>query len=208
MELKVDSARVRIAYSYKGVDYEEWILATTECVISSMSMPGMGFFGFGAPQSSKTYVITAQRLTGFHAPQGELEQYEGLLGTIVASAQPDPRWTAMVQEWLRGMHKTSAKGARDRAAIRRKTMDEISAMRKDTWEKEQASRDRMHKKVIQNIRGVESWVDPNTGKTIELSQGLKGAWRNGLGDVVVTDNVVDAGREFLNWNKLRRPPDA
>ncbi|MCA8925953.1 MAG: hypothetical protein KDD82_29365, partial [Planctomycetes bacterium] len=207
MELKVDCARVRIAYRYQGVDYEEWINATTQCVITSLSMPGMGFFGFGAPQVSRSFAVTAERLSGFHAPRGELDQHEGLMGTIVASGQDDPRWAAAVRECMRNVNQIQAKGARERAAIRRKTFDEISAMRDDTWKKQQESRDRNHKKVIQAIRGVESWVDPSSGKTIELSHGLKGAWRNALGDVVVTDNAFDADKQLLNWTKLRRRPD-
>lgn len=207
MELKVDSAQVRIAYRFKGVDYEEWIDATTQCVISSLSMPGMGLFGFGMPQVSKTFVITAERLTGFHAPAGELEQYANLLATIRASGRADPRWSAAVNECVRNLGKIQSQGARERAAIRRKSFQEISAMRQDTWEKQQASRDKMHKKVIQSIRGVETWVDPTTGERLELDQGAKGAWRNALGEVVITDNVVDADRELLNWHKLRRPPE-
>ena len=59
-------------------------------------------------------------------------------------------------------------GAMDRSRIIAKTGDEIRQMQQDSWEKQNASRDRMQRETIESIRGTETYNDPSSGGTIEL----------------------------------------
>ena len=201
MELQVDSARVRVQYGYEGVTYEELFFCTIQNMISSMPMPMMGF---GGPSGMRTFVLTAERIYSFRAPAGQLS--EGLMNTIIASIRPDARWQAAVSQAVRNMNQIKSKGAADRAQINRQAMEDISRMQRETWQRQQESNDRMHHKFVQNLRGVESWVDTGSGRVVELEVGFKSAWRNGLGEVVTSqDPNFDANRVFQgSWSRLRR----
>ena len=57
----------------------------------------------------------------------------------------------------------------------------------------------------QNIRGVQTFRDPSTGHTMELSNQYDHAWLNGSNDYVMSDdpNFNPNGKLNGNWNSLQ-----
>jgi hypothetical protein len=75
-----------------------------------------------------------------------------------------------------------------------------------SWERRQASEDRIHKQWTQYIRGVEEYYNPIERRPVELPSGYREAWINGQGEYILTDNPnfnpnVQIGG---NWQKLQR----
>jgi hypothetical protein len=62
--------------------------------------------------------------------------------------------------------------------------------------------------VDQNLRGVQTFRDPSTGKTMELSSQYDHAWLNGAGEYVMSDdpNFNPNAQLSGSWNQLQAVP--
>jgi hypothetical protein len=79
-------------------------------------------------------------------------------------------------------------------------------MTRQSWERRQASEDRIHKQWTQYMRGVEEYHNPIERRPVELPSGYREAWMKGRGEYILTDNPnynpnVQAGGD---WQKLQR----
>jgi len=57
----------------------------------------------------------------------------------------------------------------------------------------------------QNVRGVQTFRDPTTGKTQELSNLYDHAWQNGSGDYIMSNDPGFNPNEHMsgNWSELQ-----
>ena len=98
------------------------------------------------------------------------------------------------------MKNVQSKGAADRAAIWRKAQQEISQIHEQAFQHHQAVNDRLAKQFDQTIRGVQTFVDPNTKESVELTSGYKQYWTNGSGEYILSDDANF--RPGGNWHLL------
>jgi hypothetical protein len=87
------------------------------------------------------------------------------------------------------MNRINLEGARKRSQIISEHADEMREMQRDSWERQNASRDRQQREAIEAIRGTETYQDPVLGDTVELDDSYGQAWRLDDGTYVLTDDA-------------------
>ena len=88
------------------------------------------------------------------------------------------------------------------AMSRQRTQDELW----DRWSRRQDTMDRAADQCSQALRGVDSYVDPSSGRSTELPGGYGQAWTNGLGEYIVSDDPTYDPNLTTNasWTPMRR----
>jgi hypothetical protein len=180
---RASGAKTRITYTLGGVPVEEEFWGAVETV--SFTLPG----AFG---SSTTTMWTASYLFACRAPRGRLDTDARLFQTIASSIKVNPVWFNKYIQLIETLAQRQIQQIRAVGEISRmmaQTSDEISASRMQTWEANQAARDRSSEAFSQYMRGVDAYSDPNTGGTVELPSGYTQAWSNPLGEYVMTESL-------------------
>ncbi len=191
IEVHVDASRLRVSYAIEEQRYEEWYFAT----LQRLESPALKQSGY-----------CVERLHSFRAPAGQLDAYESLVNTLLASVRLEQRWEAAVGRIVRSMKQAKAKNPVERALIAEEALNEISMIPKDKWRLQREASDRRHLRICQALEGVESWADPSSGMVFSLSVGSKSAWRSAVGEVMSSQEPsFDASALFEgSWTRLRR----
>jgi hypothetical protein len=202
MQFRVDTSKVRIAYDLKGQAEEEWVTGAT--FARGMPMPTFNPMT-GQMGRALSYACGAEFLFGLSAPKGRLEASEKLFRAILGSIRVDPEWEARVAQVQANIHATELKGAADRSRIIARSAEDTRQIMSETYERRQASQDRMSQQWSQYMRGVETYRNPSTGETVELSNRYGNAWSNGKNEYLLSDSPgfdpSTVTRE--NWTRLQ-----
>jgi hypothetical protein len=185
--LEVDAMRVRIAYQGQ----EEWIVTT----LDRLATPGITMAGM-----VYNHVTFTDKVIGFRAPRGELDSNEALFATMLASIRVNPEWKNAVDQTYRNIAQIQAKGAAERSRIISNTSNEILDMQMEGWRNRQESQDRSMQKWSQTMRGVETYTDPNSGSSWELTSGYDHVWKTSGDEFLLTNDA--------NFNPNVSLPDA
>lgn len=202
--VKVDGARVRLAYEVNGRPVEEWVGATVTVIASA------GFSATAAMQGSmaqsNTYLVSASNIAATRAPKGQLQAKEKLFATIVGSIRPNQAWVNAVIQTQMAMGNAAIKGAADRSRIWSQASQDISNTYSQSYREQQAVQDRLAEQYSQSVRGVETYVDPASHERVELSGGYQQAWSNGRGEYILSDdaNFNPAVTLRENWTQLQK----
>ena len=167
-EIKIDAARIKIAYVRSGNKYLEDLTVSITYMVAYHRTP---YGTMGA--TTWTPVVTC-----FRAPANEMEKRIRTFRIIHDSRKDNPRWAedyvrlcatvardqiARKQEILRSMEKIT------------RTQSEIEGMIADAYYKRNAAYDRIFDSYSEAVRGVESYKDPiNDG--VELPRLRTNAW--------------------------------
>ncbi|MBI1392128.1 MAG: hypothetical protein GC152_05230 [Alphaproteobacteria bacterium] len=181
MRTRVDAGEAIIAYQENGVEVREAIVVAATFSESWMD-PAYGMAGYrtgyGATMPAWSYKAPAK---DFDLEFGEMMR---------RSYRAGPEWSARINKHQAAINKTNLETSRKISEINRKTNAEISAMRQDSWEKQQASSDRMARETSETIRGVETYDDPYAaGGSVELDYTYDQAWRLNDGTYVLTNDA-------------------
>lgn len=190
---RIDAARVRIAFDDdKGQPAEGWIAAA----IVVHTMPGGG--------RGAAYDWHAVNVLFFHTPKGQLDANDKLFKMIASTIRPEPEW----QRWSNGVvaslyqkkQEELAKQAAIIAAFRQHVADVINGVTAN----QMAGANQAFLGQDQNIRGVQTFRDPTTGASYELSNMYDHAWLNGQNEYVMSDNpnFNPNGNLDGNWTQL------
>jgi hypothetical protein len=190
---RVDAARVRVAFDDdKGQPVEGWMAAAI--VVHTMPAGGRG----------AAYDWHAVSVLFFHAPKGKLDANDKLFKMIASTIHPEPEW----QRWSNGViaslyqkkQEELAKQAAIIAAFRQHVADVVNGVTAD----QMAGANQAALGQDQLIRGVQTFRDPATGATFELSNQYDHAWLNGTNDYVMSDdpNFNPNGKLKGDWNQL------
>ncbi|MCB1675034.1 MAG: hypothetical protein KDI01_02010 [Halioglobus sp.] len=167
-----------LAFNVNGADVRE--VMTIGAMFSYSAMPdAMG------GKMENMFIGTIPSFV-MRAPNGALDFNQAEM--IRASYRADPQWRARMAQHNAKIARTRAKGAADTAALRRKTFDEISQMRQDSWRRQQEASDRGQREFSEAIRGVETYNDPYNGGTVELDNTYENAWQLDDGTYVLTND--------------------
>lgn len=205
--VNTDAGRGLLEYQAGGDVFEEWITSVV-LGVTSLSMMNTEALAQGRSVPEPMHNYEAFGLSAFRAPKGQLKKHEKLFATMTASIRVNRGWEQAIAAHQRKMHQINMKGIRDRAAITRQTNEEIREMMSDSWEKQQASQDRIAAAFTRTIRGVEEYVDPTNHERIDLTHGYENAWSNGLGEYILSEQVdFDPNpHSSQNWQRLNRVP--
>jgi hypothetical protein len=200
--VKADTARLRIAYDKDGQRQEEWVTALT----FARATPAPSFDRTtGQIGQSLSYVCGADYVFAATAPAGRLQANERLFRAILGSIRVDPGWLKRVQQVQLNMQAAEVKGAADRSRIIARSAEDTRRILSETYQRRQESQDRSSERWTQTYRGVETFRNPTTGETVELSNRYGNAWSNGRDEYLLSDspgfdpNTVS--RE--NWTRLQ-----
>ena len=201
VNVRSSAGRVRVSYALGGQPVEEWFTAMT----SSISMAGPSFnMRTGRMGQAVYYSSTADHVFGMRAPQGQLDAQEKLFQLVMSTVRVDPQWQARVQQVIANLQAQDSKGAADRSAIATKAGQDMSKIIHDTYQNATTSREHSMEGWSQYMRGVETFRNPNTGDTVELSNQYGHAWAGPDGTYVVTDSASFNPNSSLqgNWTRL------
>jgi hypothetical protein len=196
VQASCNAGKVRIEYEINGQPVEEDIYVA---LVTTVVQAGM------APM----YLQNGERVHAMRAPKGQLDAATKIMQTMVASTRPNLQWFNKYTQLCQTLHNIQMQRIKTAGRISQiisQTHSEISDMMMDTWNRRNASEDRISKAWSQVNRGVEEYYNPVEQRPVELPSGYRNAWVNGAGEYVVTDsesfnpNVELTG----SWQKLQR----
>jgi hypothetical protein len=203
VRIRADAGRARLTYTLNGQAAEEWITAVTSAAVVPMPSFNMATGQMG---QAAYYTCGGHLIFGLRAPQGQLAAREKFFDLILSTIQVDPEWQGRITQVLVNMQAADSKGARDRSAIIAQNGRDIGNIINQTYQNRQRAEDASAEQFSQYIRGVETYRNPRTGETVELSNQYGYAWVNNQNEYILTDspgfdpNVTLKG----NWTALER----
>ncbi|MFH0879014.1 MAG: hypothetical protein V2A34_04830 [Lentisphaerota bacterium] len=173
---EVSAGKVRVEYEQNGKAVEEDFY----CSLNKIFIP-----------NANMAIWIADQLGAMKAGKGELDAQEKILQTIVASTQINLKWFNKYQQLVEALTAYQNRQIANAGVISKmisRTSDEISDMRRQSYEQNQAAMDRINEGYDQYVRGVDEYTNPDTGAHVELPSGYSHAWRGLNDEYVVTDN--------------------
>jgi Cysteine rich repeat len=189
---RVDAIRVRLAFQKDDKPMELWY---SVALVTQTFRVGRGYL----------YDLHAVGQVALGAPKGEIDARDKLFKVVVGSIQPLPRYTAFTNKWIASYYQTQA--------TKEAAMDRIQAdldnFITQTYQHMSADAQRVSDigfhATDQNLRDVQTYRDPSTGRTFELSNQYGHAWLNGADQYVMSDDPNFNPNATLSgsWNELQ-----
>lgn len=189
---RTQAIRARTAFQKDGKDMEGWVALA---IVVDISPAGRGSF----------YDSHATSLVALSAPKGKLDTNDKLFKVIVGSLRPQPQWVTYSNKQLTMLYQAEAQKEamidKIHAALIRNEIATIQAVTANMMAGANASA----MQADQNIRQVQTFRDPTTGHTMELSNLYDHAWLNGSNQYVMSDdpNFNPNGNLSGSWNQLQ-----
>ncbi len=191
---RVEAARVRAsATTEKGDPIDEWWSAVI--VVHPVPVAGRG----------AAYDWHAEQITVFQTPKGKLDGYDKLYRVMATSVRIDPQFQAWNSGFVNQIYTQWAREVQKQNAI-------VAAFQQHVIETIQGVTARQqHGSMVaaygadQLTRGVQTFRDSSTGRTVELSNLYDHAWANGNDQYIVTDdpNFNPNGHVNGDWGELQ-----
>ncbi len=189
---RVDAIRLRLEYQKDDKPMELWY---SLALVTQTYRVGRGFL----------YDIHAVGQVALGAPKGKLDGNEKLFKVVMSSIQPTPRYAAYTNKWIANYYQIQAQ--------KEAKMDQIQAdldnFATQTYLHMSANAQRVSDIGFhandQNLRDVQTYRDPSTGRTFELSNQYNHAWLNGANEYVMSDDPNFNPNSALpgSWNQLQ-----
>ena len=189
---RTEAIRARVKFQKDGKDLEDWVALV---VVTRIFRQGRGAF----------YDCHAIDVTALRAPQGQLDANDKLFKVMISSIRPEPKWQAYSNGFIAKLYQAEAQKEATIdsmvAAFQRHVADTINGV---TANAERGSQNSAFG-FDQNIRGVQTFRDPTSGRTMELSNLYDHAWLNGSNEYIMSDNpnFNPNGQLEGNWNQLQ-----
>jgi len=200
--VRPDAVKARVRYAINGQAMEEWIIVSV--MITGTLGPS---YNTRTMQQGQAYSYScAAYATGERAPRGQLEANEKFFDLVTSTYRQDPAWQAKVNGNALAIQQIELKGVRDRSAIVAKNADEIRNIQRQGYEGRQRTMDQISEQRSQTMRGVETYRNPASGETVELSNQYGQAWVNNRGEYLLSDQPgFDPAVTFKeDWRPLER----
>jgi len=193
--IHTEAARARLSYDDdKGQPVEEWV--TAEIVVRKIPIGPRG----------AAYDWHAVNVMWFRTPKGQLDANDRLFKLIASTIRPEPEW----QKWSNGViadlyRKKQEENAKQQQIIidfQNKVAETINGVVAN----QQAGSMQSSYGTSQLIREVQTFRDPTTGSTFELSNKYDNAWRDPNSQYYVMSddaNFNPNGKLDGNWTQLQ-----
>jgi hypothetical protein len=151
------------------------------------------------------YDLHAVGQVALGAPKGELDANDKLFKVVMGSIQPLPRYTAFTNKWIASYYQTQA----NKEAAMDRIQADLDNFITQTYLHMSANAQRVSDigfhAADQNLRDVQTYRDPSTGRTFELSNQYGHAWLNGANQYVMSDDPNFNPNSALSgsWNELQ-----
>ncbi len=190
--IRTDAIRARVEFQKDNKPLEAWV---TAAVVMRTFPVGRG----------SLYDLHAIDVMTFTAPKGKLMGNDKLLRVMMTSIRITPEYSTFVNKYIASFYQLQAKKEAMIDQIRAKLQNDIT----QTYMQMSANAARASQQGFleadQNIRGVQTFRDPSTGHTMELSNQYDHAWLNGANEYVMSDdpNFNPNAQLSGNWNQLQ-----
>jgi hypothetical protein len=190
--VRTDAARARLEYDREGRTFEEWV---TVAEWMRLYPSGRG----------NVYDCHAIMMMSFSAPKGQLDSNEKLFKLIAFNIAHEPAWDARINAMIAQMYRQQ----QAQEAIRSQMIAQFQQHVADTVNQVTANSMRGANQAAfgadQILRGVQTFRNPQTGETFELSNMHDHAWLNGTNEYVMSDdpNFNPNGQLNGNWTSLQ-----
>lgn len=190
--VRTEAIRARIEFQLDGKPMEGWV---TTAVVTRAFPAGRGTF----------WNCQAIDTMGFTQPKGKLDANEKLFKVMISSVRPIPQWQAASNAVINKLYQFQAQqhAIQDQAitAFQNKVIQTINA----TTANAQRGAQQAAFGESQVIRSVQTFRDPATGRTFELSNQYDHAWLNGSNEYVMSDdpNFNPNSQLSGSWSELQ-----
>lgn len=192
--IRTDAARARVAIDDdKHHGMEAWV--TAAIVVRPIPTGGRG----------TAYDWHAINVMFFMAPKGQLDANDRLFRLIASTIRPEPEW----QKWSNGVISSLYQKKQEELAKQAAMIAQFQLKVAQTINGVVANREAGAAHAVygesQIIRGVQTFRDPSTGATYELSNQFDHAWLNGANEYVMSDDATfnPNGNLNGNWTQLQ-----
>ena len=189
---RTDAIRAHVEIPTDNGPTEAWC---TAAVVMRTYRVGRGYL----------YDLHAIDLTAFSAPKGKLAGNDKLLRVMLTSARPTPALSAFANRIIANNYELWAKTWAKMDQINADLQNDIT----QTYRQMSANSARVSRQGFvdadQGIRNVQTYRDPSTGQTMELSNQYGHAWLNGNNEYIMSDdpNFNPNAQLSGNWNELQ-----
>jgi hypothetical protein len=191
--VRTDAARARLEYEENGKTIEEWLSAV---IVVRIIPVGRGI---------NTYDCHALMLLSMRAPKGQLDVNDRLFKLMASTIQHEPKWDAQVQPMIAKLYQAKQQEEAKRSAIIAAFQQHVAETINGVVQNQQRGANAAAFGQDQLIRGVQTFRDPSTGGTFELSNKYDHAWLNGSNEYVMSDdpNFNPNGQLNGSWTSLQ-----
>jgi hypothetical protein len=190
--IRTDAIRARVEYALNDKPMEGWL---TTAVVMRTFRVGRG----------SLYDLHAIDVMAFTAPKGKLAGNDKLMRVMMTSVRLTPEYSTVTNKYIASFYQMQAKKEAMIDQINANLQNEIT----QTYLQMSANSARASRQGFleadQNIRGVQTFRDPSTGQTMELSSQYDHAWLNGANEYVMSDdpNFNPNAQLSGSWNQLQ-----
>ena len=199
-QVRPDIVRARVRYSVNGQAMEEWIVAS----LTITGTLGPSMTPTGQMTQAFSYTVLAS-LFGERAAQGKLDSNEKFFDMLVGAVRVNAAWQQRVSGVQANVFNIEHQGIADRVAIQTQLGHDLDDIRQRQYANQQRVEDHVFAQFSQATLGLETYRNPASGETFDLSNQYRNAWVNNRNEVVMTDeegwdpNVALKG----DWTRLQ-----
>jgi hypothetical protein len=192
--IHTEAARARLSFDDdKGQPMEEWV--TAEIVVRKIPMSARG----------AAYDWHAVNVMSFRTPKGQLDANDRLFKLMVSTIHPEPAW----QKWSNGviadLYQKKQLEAEKQQDIIREFQNHVAETIQGVVANQQRGSMQSAFGTSQLLREVQTFRDPATGSTFELSNKFDNAWLDKSQQYYLMSdesNFNPNGNVTGNWTQL------
>jgi hypothetical protein len=191
-ETRTEAIRARVEFQKDGKAMEDWVALA---VVTRTFHQGRGAF----------YDCHAIDVMALRAPKGKLNANDKLFKVMISSLRPEAKWQAYSNGFIAWRYQVEAKKNAQIDAIIANFQNQVAQTLNEVTANAQRGSLNAAFGTDQLIRGVQTFRDPTTGSTMELSNQYDHAWLNGSNEYIMSDdpNFNPNGQLSGNWDQLQ-----
>jgi hypothetical protein len=139
------------------------------------------------------------------APKGQLDANEKLFKMIASTIRPEPEWQKMSNGYIANLYHFKATQVAQQQQMVYQFRQHVADVTNQVTANQIAGANQSNFGQDQLTRGVQTFRNPATGGTYELSNQYNNAWLNDSNEYVMSDNpnYNPNGKLDGNWNQLQ-----
>lgn len=190
--IRTDAARARLEYDLNGQAVEEW-LTTVMIVRIIPAGRGNGYDGHDV------------MVLSLRAPKGKLDGNDKLFKLIASTIHPEPQWNQMVHSMIGQLYQTQQQERAKQSQIMIAFTQHVADVTNGVTANSMRGANQAVAGESQIIRSVQTFRNPATGATFELSNLYDHAWLNGSNQYVMSDDPTFNPNRDLDgsWTALQ-----
>ncbi|HWZ63929.1 MAG TPA: cysteine rich repeat-containing protein [Steroidobacteraceae bacterium] len=189
---QTEAIRAHVESQSDGKPLEGWV---TVVVVTRIFRQGRGAF----------YDCHAIDAMALKTPKGKLDANDKLFKVMMGSIRTEPKWDAYSGNFIAKLYQIEARKEATIDATIAAFQNQVAQTIMGVTARAAQGANQAAFGEDQIIRGVQTFRDPSTGKTMELSNLYDHAWLNGSNEYVMSDdpNFNPNGKLTGDWSQLQ-----